>query len=49
MKFAIAFLLLVIAAGCASTKVNVDLDSCSERGKLDGIRVGQCVPAHNVK
>lgn len=48
MRFVIA-LLLGMMVGCASARVNVDLDSCEERGKIDGIRVAQCQPVKVVK
>lgn len=42
-------LLLLALVGCSSGQINVDLDSCAERGKIDGVRVGQCQPAKMVK
>lgn len=35
--------------GCANAQVNVDFDSCQQRGVLDGVKVAQCKEAKNVK
>lgn len=40
---------LVAVTGCGTARVNVDMDSCESRGKLDGIRVGSCIPVKVVK
>ena len=49
MKPYILFLLLLSLSACASSRVNVDLESCQDRGKIDGIRVGSCEPVKVVK
>lgn len=42
MKFVSLILLVVAAAGCASSMVTVDMDSCVARGEVDGVKLGNC-------
>lgn len=45
MKNLKAFLILVAVAsvcGCASRKVTVDYDTCSQRGEVDGVKLAEC-------
>jgi type IV pilus biogenesis protein CpaD/CtpE len=49
MRTVLAVIALVVMAGCASARVNVDLDSCETRGQIDGIRVGSCQPVKVVR
>jgi hypothetical protein len=36
-------------AGCASSRVSIDIDSCNPRGVLDGIKISDCEIAKKVK
>lgn len=49
MKSFILIVAFLALSACASSKVNVDYDSCSERGKLDGVHVYRCNKADMVK
>jgi hypothetical protein len=49
MKGLLVVLLFMVLAGCATARVNVDLDSCEKRGSIDGINVGSCQPVKVVK
>jgi hypothetical protein len=41
--------LAILLTGCASSRVNVDFDSCQSRGVLDGVKVSSCETVKNVK
>lgn len=49
MVRAFFLVVLLVVSGCATARVNVDLDSCQSRGKIDGIQVGSCIPVKIVK
>jgi hypothetical protein len=49
IKIALALAVVILIFGCAARRVNVDLDSCQERGKIDGTRIGQCEVSQSVK
>jgi hypothetical protein len=42
MRLLLVMVGLLALGGCASARVNVDLDSCEPRGQIDGIMVGTC-------
>ena len=49
MKYFISILFLLTIAGCSTSRVNVDTDSCQSRGVIDGIKVGSCEVVKVVK
>jgi hypothetical protein len=48
MKIFLAILAFTLSA-CSTNQVNVDMDSCQQRGVVDGVKIGKCKEAKMVK
>lgn len=49
IKILLSLLVVLMITGCASSRVNVDMDSCQSRGVIDGIKIFSCDQVKVVK
>lgn len=49
MRAFLMVLSILLLQSCAASLVNVDFDTCQQRGVLDGVKVAQCKQVKNVK